>query len=155
MMNKERNGLFQMELLKVFMQLKNNIIDLISPATHKYGLNLLDVLVLFSISKRNDLTIGDVYRSMNLNQGNLSSMCKKMEEKGYLIRSRNKKDQRTVVLEITDRGEETLNNINREFEKLHKIIEEIPQDDIKDSVEGLISFADIIEEIHSKTKERE
>lgn len=143
-------GLFQMELLLVFIQLKNNIMDILSPVTSKYDLNLLEVLILYSISERNDLSIGDVYKSMNLNQGNLSSMCKKLEKKGYLIRNRDKNDQRTVILEITQNGEETLNEINEELDKLYRIVEEIPQENVKKAINGLECFAGIIQEIHSK-----
>lgn len=144
------NGLFQMDLLRIFMQLKNNIMDILSPVTSKYDLNLLDALVLYSVSEEHDLSMGDLYKSMNLNQGNLSSMCKKLEEKGYLIRNRDKKDQRTVILEITQKGEDTLGGINEEINKLYKIAQEIPQTDVKEAVNGLGCFADIIERIHSK-----
>lgn len=146
-------GLFQMELLRVFMQLKNNIMDILSPVTSKYDLNLLEVLILYSISERNDLSIGDVYKSMNLNQGNLSSTCKKLEEKGYLIRNRDKNDQRTVILEITEIGEETLNEINEELHRLYRIVEEIPQENVKKAINGLECFADIIQVIHSKIED--
>lgn len=149
----KNNQLFQMELLRVVMQLKNNMLDIISPITHEHGLSLLETLVLFSISEEHDLTIGDVYKSMNLNQGNLSTMCKKLEEKGYLVRTRNKNDQRTVILEITEKGEEALNEINKKIDKLYKVVEKIPKDKVKKAVEGLKCFSDIIEEIHSKKDE--
>lgn len=142
--------LFQMELLRIVMQLKNNMLDLISPVTYKYGLTLLDTLVLFSVSEKHDLTIGDVYRSMNLNQGNLSTMCKKLEKEGYLTRTRNRKDQRAVILEITEKGEQTLSEINKEFNKLYNVVEKIPQEKIEKAIEGLIYFSDIIEEIREQ-----
>lgn len=148
-MNRD-NVLIKMELFKTFMQLKNNLLDMMTPVTHEYGLTLMESLVLFSVSESNDLSIGDVYKSMNLNQGNLSSMCKKLEEKGYLIRNRDKRDQRAVILEITEKGEETLDNINDELYKLYKIVEEIPSVNIEKAVDGLTYFAEVIGEIHSK-----
>lgn len=137
------------------MKLRNNLSEITSPVLHNYGLNSLETLVLYSVSERNALTIGDVYRSMNLNQGNLSSMCKRLEERGYLIRSRSEKDQRAVILKITDEGEEILNNINHEFNDLFKGIEEISKENIKEAVEGLKCFANIIEVIYSKIEEQE
>ena len=124
--------------------------DILTPVVHKYGLNLRDAMVLYAISERNDLTVGDVYKSMNLNQGNFSTMCKNMEEKGYLIRKRDKRDQRTVILEITHKGEETLNQINYDLKEIYKVINEIPQEDIKEAIDGLEFFANIMEEVHSK-----
>ena len=124
--------------------------DILTPVAHKYGLNLLDAMVLYAISERNDLTVGDVYKSMNLNQGNFSTMCKNMEEKGYLIRKRDKRDQRTVILEITHKGEETLNQINYDLKEIYKVINEVPQEDIKEAIDGLEFFANIMEEVHSK-----
>lgn len=148
-----KNGLFQMELIRVFMHLKNNIMDIFTPVTNKYGLNLRDAMVLYAISERNDLTVGDAYKSMNLNQGNFSTMCKKMEEKGYLIRRRDKRDQRTVILENTHKGEETLNQINHELKEIYRLVNEIPQEDIKKAIDGLELFANIMEEVHSKIED--
>ena len=147
------NGLFQMELIRVFMHLKNNIMDIFTPVTNKYGLNLRDAMVLYAISERNDLTVGDAYKSMNLNQGNFSTMCKNMEEKGYLIRKRDKRDQRTVILENTHKGEETLNQINHELKEIYRLVNEIPQEDIKKAIDGLELFANIMEEVHSKIED--
>lgn len=153
MMNKKDSSLFQMELLKVFMQLKINLMDVLSPITHEYDLNLVDTMVLYAISESNDLTVGDVYKSLHLNQGNFSTMCKKMEKKDLLIRTRDKKDQRTVILEITHKGEDTLNKINDKIKEKFKEIEENSKEDFDEAIDGLECFAKIIEKIHSKIEE--
>lgn len=147
------NGMFQMEFIRNFMQLKINLMDVLSPITHDYGLNLVDTMVLYAISESNDLTVGDVYKSLHLNQGNFSTMCKKMEKQGYLIRTRDTKDQRTVILEITPKGDETLNKMNDEIKEVFKVIDEIPKENLKEAFDSLEYFAKIVEEIHRKIED--
>ena len=51
-------------------------------------------------------------RSFELNQGNMSSMCKKLESDGFIVKTRSQDDERCTYLSLTPKGEETIAAIN-------------------------------------------
>ena len=54
----------------------------------------------------NKMTINKLGDELSLDSGTLSPLLKRLEAKGYIIRKRSDKDERSVELFLTDMGEQ-------------------------------------------------
>ena len=48
-------------------------------------------------------------------RANISSMCKKLEQQGFIQKKRDPKDERVVMIRLTKKGEQTITEINNYF----------------------------------------
>ena len=48
-----------------------------------------------------------------MDQGNVSSTCKKLENKGWLERKRSEKDERVVMVSLSEKGKTILSQIEQ------------------------------------------
>ena len=48
--------------------------------------------------------MGDLCRRLYLDNGTITPMLKKMEEEGFITRSRSKQDERVVSVSVTEKG---------------------------------------------------
>ncbi len=98
----------QLELFEQFILLRVHIEQFLAPIAHRYNLTPSGVFFLYLISKQPNFNISRACRKMNLNQGNASSMCKKLESSGFIKRTRDKNDERVFNIVLTNYGKETL-----------------------------------------------
>ena len=50
------------------------------------------------------ISVGELGRKLYLDNGTLTPLLKKMQDKGYLTRVRSKEDERVVIVTLTDEG---------------------------------------------------
>ena len=103
----------QMEIVTNFIQAKISFARIMTEFVQEFGLTPLSSITLNLIANQENPTVSSVFKALDLNQGNVSSMCKKLERDGFIIRQRNKKDERSVVLLITEKGRDALNGIEQ------------------------------------------
>lgn len=89
----------------------------LEPVTRDQGLTMTQLRFLCEIKIRQPITVGMLSSIVGENKGNCSSMCKKLENAGYLIRRRCPQDERRVELQLTVQGEELLRRISEKTEK--------------------------------------
>ena len=51
-----------------------------------------------------ETTVGDLCRRLYLDNGTITPLIKRMEQEGYLTRSRSAEDERVVRVRLTERG---------------------------------------------------
>ena len=144
------NRVFGIGMLYKVIQLKTTMEQIIMPITQKYGLTPMGAFVLLFVSYQDDLTVGNVYKLLNFNQGNMSSMCKRLESKGYLQKKRRKDDERKVSLEMTEKGMEIVNRLKEETASFDKMIQGIPVQEMEAACQGFEKFVDIIQQFQSE-----
>lgn len=107
----------KMEMAAELFRIRLSYDRFITPIVSDVGLTEGTAALLHIISSCSEPTVKTVVEELELNQGNASTMCKRLEQLGYIIRKKNKTDERSVTLEVTDAGREVLrligNNINR------------------------------------------
>lgn len=138
---------FHSELFSKAIQLKISMEKILTPIAQKYELTPLGIFILVWIKSENNSTIGSICKNTNLNQGNVSSMCKKLEKHGFILRSRKKEDERVVLLKLTDKGIDVIEKINKELYKIELDLDEISIEKINNAVKGFKEFADVIIQI--------
>ncbi len=77
-----------------------------TPFLKKINLTYTQYIVMMVMWEHKKLNIGELGEFLFLDTGTLSPLLKSMEEKKLITRTRQKNDERVVVVEITDFGEE-------------------------------------------------
>lgn len=113
----------------------------LSNHTEKYGLTQIQSCILHQVYNSKKISIGTISKAMEMNQGNVSTACKKLEMQGYLTRSRNKDDERVVELSLTDKGSNAVVEIIGSLETdFYEIMNSFSAEDIQKIFEGFEKF---------------
>ena len=114
---------FKLEIYRISKSLKTAMNVVLKPIYEKAGLTKSQLVILAAIKRKKILTVGKLAQEFRLNQGNVSSLCKKLEQQGLLIRTRSKGDERVVTLSATPLADEKMETVNVCVKKLLHIIE--------------------------------
>lgn len=129
-------------------KISENTHILISSFCEEYKLTALQVRILVAIKQHSGATIGSLAETMQVAGTNMSTMCKKLEQKGLIQRTRDPEDERVVKVELTKEGEQIVKHIDQTFTKkisqyIHKEDPEVAQQIIT----GLKKMNELVEKI--------
>ena len=116
------------ELCKSYYDLKYSFYQLISVMCKDDGLTVLQSMTLFLIRSEDSVTIGDLSRYFNITHSNASSMCKKLEKDGLILRRRSVTDERSVILSLSEEGTAVLERMLKRGKVLTDPLSDIPQE---------------------------
>ena len=91
----------------------------LNDALSKHDLNLLQAMCILTLDEKSDLSQQDLTDILFLTKSGITKAVKKLEDMGYVERTKSKTDARQYVLNLTDKGREiipTLHDINDEWE---------------------------------------
>src|SRR4030042_2366305 len=90
----------------------------------KYNLSFpqYNILRVLNATKNGQSRITEVSRIMLVPGANMTSTAKRLEKNGYILRKSDKDDERVTLLEITSKGKKTLEAIEKEQDRLLKLI---------------------------------
>lgn len=72
------------------------------------GISLTRYEILYTLLKRGQLSQIELQQSLKIDQAAITRHLKLLEEKSYVIRNRNKQNNREVIVQITDEGKNVL-----------------------------------------------
>ena len=75
------------------------------PYLDDLGLTYTQYLAMIVMWGRGRISVKDIGMLLHLDSGTLTPLLRKLEEKGYVSRSRDSFDERSVIVEITPEGE--------------------------------------------------
>lgn len=75
-----------------------------TPYFKELGLTYTQYIVFMVLWEKDEVTVGDICRRLYLDSGTLTPLLKKMEEKGWLQRTRSREDERIVIITLTEEG---------------------------------------------------
>lgn len=81
------------------------IVRMYKPFLDEIGLTYTQYIAMMVLWERKRLTVKQLGEILYLDSGTLTPLLKKMESAGLLIRSRDKADERSVIVELTEQGE--------------------------------------------------
>jgi DNA-binding MarR family transcriptional regulator len=81
-----------------------NVIGLYTPRLKPLGLTYTQYIVLLVLWEQDGCTVGELCERLMLDNGTLSPLLKKMQQAGYVERTRSETDDRVVVVTLTDKG---------------------------------------------------
>ena len=81
-----------------------HVIGLYTPWLKPLGLTYTQYIVLLVLWERDGCTVGELCERLMLDNGTLSPLLKKMQQAGYIERTRSVTDDRVVVVTLTEAG---------------------------------------------------
>ncbi len=101
------------ELLKLDNQLcfalyvtSKEIIRQYKPLLDPLDLTYTGYIAMLALWERDEVTVKDLGQRLYLDSGTLTPLLKKLEKQGFVERVRDRKDERKVVLSLTEKGRE-------------------------------------------------
>ena len=80
------------------------VVNHYTPYLKPLGITYTQYIVLLALWESGSATVGDLCRRLYLDNGTITPLLKKMEESGYITRSRSKQDERVVTVTVTEAG---------------------------------------------------
>ena len=74
------------------------------PHLDKLDLTYTQYIVMMVMWEKKELTVKELGDHLYLDSGTLTPLLKKLEDKGYIKRTRSTEDERNLILSITDSG---------------------------------------------------
>lgn len=74
------------------------------PHLDKLDLTYTQYIAMLVMWEKKELTVKELGDCIYLDSGTLTPLLKKLEEKGYILRTRSKDDERNLIISITDEG---------------------------------------------------
>lgn len=88
--------------------LSREITKIYRPFLETLGLTYTQYLVMIVLWERDGIALKELGRSLNLDSGTLTPLLKKLEVEGLLLRQRDYKDERNLIIHLTDQGRSLL-----------------------------------------------
>ena len=79
----------------------------------RYGISIMQIRLLMELHTSGRHTVGSLAGVTCMAGANISSMCKRLEKQGFLQKKRDTKDERVVLIELTEKGEKAITDIDR------------------------------------------
>lgn len=81
-----------------------NVINLYTPYLKPLGLTYTQYLVFLVLWEKDGIPVGEICDKLMLDNGTISPLLKKMQNAGYIIKTRSKEDDRVVTITLTKEG---------------------------------------------------
>lgn len=80
------------------------IIRKYKPILDPYDLTYTGYIIMMALWEEDEVTIKDLGKKLYLDSGTLTPLLKKLENQGYISRTRSKRDERNVYITLTEKG---------------------------------------------------
>ena len=81
-----------------------SVVNLYTPYLKPLGLTYTQYIVFLVLWEKKTVTVGELCDALMLDNGTLTPLLKKMQAAGYIDRRRSEKDDRVVVVSLTESG---------------------------------------------------
>ena len=75
-----------------------------SPLLKPLGITYTQYIVFLVLWEEDGVSVGGLCRRLRLDNGTLTPLLKKMEDSGWVVRTRSREDERVVIVSLTERG---------------------------------------------------
>ena len=81
-----------------------SVVSLYTPYLKPLGLTYTQYIVFLVLWEKDGITVGEICERLMLDNGTLSPLLKKMQQNGFIEKTRSKEDDRVVLITLTDKG---------------------------------------------------
>lgn len=81
-----------------------NVTNLYTPYLKPLGLTYTQYIAFLVLWERDGIPVGELCETLMLDNGTISPLLKKMQQAGYIERTRSERDDRVVVITLTEAG---------------------------------------------------
>ena len=83
------------------------------PYLSELDLTYTQYIAMMVLWEEKEINVKDLGEKLYLDSGTLTPLLKKLEAKGYINRERSKEDERSLIISITEKGDELRDNAIR------------------------------------------
>lgn len=105
--NNQENENFELDIFSLLRQIINAADIYSSKLKDKTSLNASQLSCLLVLANAGPQSLSKLSRNVNLSPSMMTAIVDQMEKKELVLRSRNTKDRRVILIELTDKGKET------------------------------------------------
>ena len=142
---------FRSEAVQLLRRIMDHLDGAVQPFCERYGLTLMQLRLLLALYDEKQ-TVGGLGRQLHIAEANASSLCKRMEQQGYLSRVRSAEDERVVQVGLTERGRETVETVRRELEEKYAAVMESEQEEAPAVLVGLRTLDSLLVRMNAASK---
>lgn len=125
------------------------IVNAYRPLLEQIGLTYTQYIAMMVMWEEEEITVKKLGRKLRLDSGTLTPVLKKLETAGYVIKKRSTKDERVVVVTITEQGKALKRKAATIPEQmvccLSSSRKKMDSDEMKALYDALYKFMDILE----------
>ena len=99
---------FELYILHLIKDINKQLNEHLTRIYKPYGLTAAQAMVLMYLHKNGKQNITDLSALLSSGKSNLSPLCKRMEQSGYIKRIRDIEDQRILYIELTNYAKEIM-----------------------------------------------
>lgn len=142
-----------------FFEFNNSIFSMIREISHKIDLLLQETatelgvttlqlkMIMTLYAADGPVSIGNLGKSIGVNGGNISNICKKLEKQGFVDRKRSDEDERVVNVKLTDKGNNAASKVSQYFDKIKPEVDESNiNTNLKTIIEELNSLDELLDD---------
>lgn len=128
-MNTDEMLKLENQLCFAFYTCSREIMKLYRPLLSELGLTYTQYITLLALWERDGITVKELGSMLFLDSGTLTPLLKKLEQMNLVTRTRDKADERNVIIALTEEGKALKNKActvpMRLFEGTHAEVEDI------------------------------
>lgn len=144
---------FRNELLEASLVLKDAMEICIVPVCRRYGLPPQQFHILMALEKSGPQSVGELSEKVGILRGNITGVCKKMEEKKLIVRSRCPEDERVVLVDMDEEGRKLLQDMKEELDQCcGRFLQEEPQENVEEIINGLNKLCSLAQNLKKEKK---
>lgn len=141
---------FKYQVCDISRKINEGMNSFLSGMGAPYGLSAMQVRILLEIDPEGTMTVGAIAQEVMAAGANVSTMCKKLEQLGYIKRSRDELDERIVRIGLTELGMRAVKEIDQHFdEKIMSALGKAP----KEKYESVMSAIKVLDDLLSQVIE--
>ena len=149
---------YRKEVDTVLSEISSNVEKFMKSFLDMFGITVIQFKILSVISEKGNIPIGELSNRTIMDAGNMSSMCKQLEKNGYLVRTRNLKDERVVEVSLTDKAKDMITKLDSLFDERFKNFFENENDEDLEVILRVLKklserFTQMNESLNKKIKE--
>jgi MarR family transcriptional regulator, organic hydroperoxide resistance regulator len=130
-------------------QINERTSNLIITLCDHHGITTLQGRILLEIEQHGSHTIGSLASRLHIAGTNISTMCKKLEGKGLIVRVRDEGDERVVKVALSEKGKTAVEEINQELiEKISNAIHGETEQSLHEIINGLKKLNKLLEKMN-------
>ncbi len=151
-----RDEILKKELWDMVRNIATSMQTALRPIMDVHGLTTMQGRILAAVKECEHGNVGTISKVMDISSSNASNMCKKLEKDGFITRNRSAMDERVVELELTEKGENVLGEINSEMKKIYGPVLKSKTDEEFDSIiSGINSLNELLKEFEKRISNQE
>jgi len=124
------------------------------PVARDYCITQLQLRIMMEVDLSKDLSLNRLAKLMDMNNGNVSTICKKLEQQGYLTRERRADDERFITLKLTPEGKAILQKMEQDIEsKYCLLMEDVSAERLEKIAAGIKELQLLLQEMNEQQRE--